>query len=155
MIRNTYGCGRIVVGLALLLALNSAAVAAPSAKMIREVVDYYYNGQAKGPILAEAKLCKSVKNYECTETINSANVKKGETINVWMRFFVPKGANYDDIFVEYKYDGIPRRLTPHAIESSIRYRLVDKSKVDKAGNWTITVKKGITKLKEFKISVAK
>ena len=155
MIRKTSLCCLFALSLGLLLLLNNAAMAAPTAKMVREVVDYYYNGQKDGPILTEAKLCKGVKNYECTETLDPKNVAKGETINVWMRFLVPKGVNYDDILVEYKHEGIPRRLTPHKIESSIRYRLVDKNSVDKAGNWTITVKKGISKLREFKIVVVK
>lgn len=155
MIWRTSCCYLLAFSLGLLLVLNTAAVAAPTAKMVKEVVDYYYNGQKEGPILTEAKLCKAVKNYECTETFNPENVTKGETINVWMRFFVPKGASYDDILVEYKHEGIPRRLTPHKIDSSIRYRLVDKNSVDKPGNWTITVKKGISKLKEFKINVVK
>ena len=148
-------CNLIALGLGLLLAFNSAAIAAPTAKMTKEVVDYYYNGQKEGPILTDAKLCKAVKKFDCTEKIKPDSVTKGQTINVWMRFFVPKGASYDDILVEYKHEGIPRRLTPHTIESSIRYRLVDKNTVDKPGNWTITVKKGITKLKEFKIKVVK
>jgi len=155
MTRKPNFCCLLVFSLGLLLALNSTADAAPTAKMIKEVVDYYYNGQKEGPILTEAKLCKGVKNFECTETLESNKVTKGETINVWMRFLVPKGVSYDDILVEYEHEGIPRRLTPHKIESSIRYRLVDKNSVDKAGNWTITVKKGITKLKEFKIVVVK
>ena len=139
----------------LLLALTSVAFAAPNAKMIKEVVDYYYSGQESGPILTEAKLCRGVKDFECTDQIKPDSVKKGETINVWMRFFVPKGTSYDDILVEYKHEGVPRRLTPHTIESSIRYRLVDKNKVDKTGNWTITVKKGTARLKDFKIKVVK
>ena len=155
MTRKPNFCCLLVFSLGLLLALNTAAVAAPTAKMVKEVVDYYYNGQKEGPILTEAKLCKAVKNYECTETLDPKKVAKGETINVWMRFLVPKGVSYDDILVEYKHEDIPRRLTPHKIESSIRYRLVDKNSVDKAGNWTITVKKGISKLREFKILVVK
>ena len=155
MIRRTYHCCLPVVVLGLLLALNTAAVAAPTAKMIEEVVNYYYDGQKEGPILTEAKLCKAVKNFECTEMTDPNNVAKGETLNVWMMFFVPKGASYDDILVEYKHEGIPRRLTPHKIEGSIRYRVVDKNSVDKPGEWTITIKKGITKLKDFKIKVVK
>jgi hypothetical protein len=155
MIRKTSYGYLLALSLGLLLVLNTAAVAAPTAKMVKEVVDYFYSGQEQGPILTEAKLCKAVKNFECTEIIKPDNVIKGETINVWMRFFVPKGASYDDILVEYKHEGIPRRLTPHKIDSSIRYRLVDKNSVDKPGNWTITVKKGISKLKEFKIKVVK
>ena len=155
MIRKTNSCYLLAFSLGLLLVLNTAAIAAPTAKMVKEVVDYYYNGQKEGPILTEAKLCKAVKKFECTETFKPDNIAKGATINVWMRFFVPKGASYDDILVEYMHEGIPRRLTPHKIDSSIRYRLVDKNSVDKPGNWTITVKKGISKLKEFKIKVVK
>jgi hypothetical protein len=155
MIRKSKYCCLLAVGLGLLLALNTAVAAAPTAKMTKEVVDYYYTGQKEGPVLTEAKLCKGVQKFECTETINPDSVTKGQTINVWMQFFVPKEASYDDILVEYKHEGVPRRLTPHKIESSIRYRLVDKNSVDKTGNWTITVKKGITQLKEFKIKVVK
>jgi hypothetical protein len=32
---------------------------------------------------------------------------------------------------------------------------VDKYKVDKLGKWTITIKKGLTNLKEFQITVIK
>jgi hypothetical protein len=144
-----------VVGLGFLLLLSTGADAAPTAKMITDVVDYYYNGQKEGPILTDAKLCKDVKNFECTETLNPDSLTKAETVNVWMQFFVPKGASYDDIVVEYKHEGVPRRMTPHKIEGSIRYRLVDKSSLDKTGDWTITVKKGITGLKEFKVKVIK
>ena len=150
--RTNYFC-LFAVCLGLLLALTSGAVAAPTAKMIKEVVDYYYTGQKEGPILTEAKLCKGVKNFECTKLINPKSVTKSEPINVWMRFFVPKGVAYDDILVEYKHEGIPLRLTPHKIDSSIRYRLVDKNSLDKPGFWTITVKKGVTKLKSIKVKV--
>ena len=112
MIRKTSYSYLFALSLGLLLVLNTAAVATPTAKMVKEVVDYYYNGQEQGPILTEAKLCKGVKNFECTEIIKPNNVNTGETINVCMRFFVPKGASYDDILVEYQHEGIPRRLTP-------------------------------------------
>jgi len=153
MIRKINFFGLLAVGLGFLLLLNTGAAAAPTAKMIKEVVDYYYTGQKEGPILTEAKLCRGIKNYECSEIVNPDSIKKGDTVNVWMQFFVPKGASYDDILVEYRYEGIPWRLTPHKIEGSIRYRLVDKFSLDKPGDWSITVKKGINKLSEFKVKV--
>jgi len=70
-----------------------------------------------------------------------------------MQFFVPKGGVYDDIIVEYKHEGIPRNLAAHKVEGSIRYRLADTYKLEKTGNWTITIKKGITGLKEFNINL--
>jgi hypothetical protein len=69
------------------------------------------------------------------------------------QFFVPKGATYDDIIVEYKYEGVPRNLASHKVEGSIRYRMVDSYKLNKIGKWTITIKKGLTVLKAFDVNV--
>ena len=143
----------IMIGLLAFCPLK--AMAAPTAKMVNEVVDYFYNGQQEGPILADAKLCKSIKDLNCQETMDANAVPIEEPIQVWMQFFVPKGATYDDIIVEYKHEGVPRNLTAHKVEGSIRYRIVDKFKLDKIGKWTITIKKGVANLKEFKINVIK
>ena len=143
----------IIVSLLIFCPLK--AMAAPTAKMVNEVVDYFYNGQQEGPILADAKLCKSIDALNCQENMDANAVPMGEPIKVWMQFFVPKGATYDDIIVEYKHEGVPRNLTAHKVEGSIRYRMVDKFKLDKLGKWTITIKKGLTNLKEFKINVIK
>jgi hypothetical protein len=70
-----------------------------------------------------------------------------------MQFFVPKGGTYDDIFVEYKHEGVPRNLSAHKVEGSIRYRLVDAYKLNKHGKWTITIKKGLTVLRTFDVNV--
>jgi len=131
----------------------SGAAAAPPAKAVKEVVDYFYNGQNEGPILIDSNLCKSVKDLECEQAIEPNAVVLGDLIQVWMQFFVPRGGVYDDIMVEYKHEGIPRNLNAHKIEGSIRYRVVDKYKIDKPGNWTVTIKKGLTSLKEFQITV--
>ena len=133
----------------------SEAMAAPTAKMVKEVVDYFYNGQTEGPILTDSNLCKSVKALDCEESIDMNAISLGESIKVWMNFFVPKGAVYDDIIVEYKHEGIPRNLTSHKVEGSIRYRVVDTYKLDKLGKWTISIKKGMTNLKEYNVTVVK
>lgn len=137
----------------LLILFTSTAVGAPPAKSIKEVVDYFYTGQEDGPILVDAKLCASIKDLECQQAINTEAVTLGTLIHVWMQFFVPKDGVYDDIMVEYKHEEIPRNLNAHEIRGSIRYRVVDKYKVDKPGKWTITIKKGITSLKQFQITV--
>ena len=129
------------------------AMAAPSAKMVKEVVDYFYDGQTEGPILTDAKLCNTVKSFICEEPADPKAFTAGEPIRTWMQFFVPKGASYDDIIVEYKHDGVPRNLASHKVEGSIRYRLVDSYKLNKVGKWTITIKKGLTVLKAFDVNV--
>jgi len=135
------------------LFLNAGAMAAPTAQMVKEVVDYYYEGQKDGPILIDAKLCKDIKEFECGEPVDPSRFAVGETINVWMRFFVPKGGQYDDILVEYRHEGIPWRLIPHKVEGSIRYRVIDKFSLAKPGNWTIYIKRGVKKLHEFNVKV--
>ena len=143
----------IIIGLLVLCPFN--AKAAPTAKMVNEVVEYFYSGQQEGPILADAKLCKSIEALNCEEAVDANAVPVGEPIKVWMQFFVPKGGAYDDIIVEYRHEGVPRNLTAHKVEGSIRYRVVDTFKLDKPGKWTITIKKGVANLKEFKINVIK
>jgi hypothetical protein len=128
-------------------------MAAPTSKMVKEVVDYSYEGQSEGPILTDAKICKSVKSLSCEEPADPKAFTSGEVIRVWMQFFVPKGGTYDDIFVEYKHEGVPRNLAAHKVEGSIRYRLADSHKLNKLGKWTITIKKGLTVLKTFDVNV--
>ena len=131
------------------------AVAAPKASVVKEVVDYFYNGQEEGPILVESKLCKTIKSLNCEEVMDSIVISMGDPIKVWAQFFVPKGAVYDDIFIEYKHEGVPRHLKARKVEGSIRFRMVDTYKPDKIGKWTITIKKGLTDLKTFDIEVIK
>ena len=128
-------------------------MAAPPAKMVKEVVDYFYEGQTEGPILTDAKLCKTVKSFICEEPADPKAFTAGEPVRTWMQFFVPKGASYDDIVVEYKHEGVPRNLASHNVEGSIRYRLVDSYKLNKVGKWTITIKKGLTVLRAFDVNV--
>ena len=132
---------------------HSTGMAAPPAKSVKEVVDYFYNGQAEGPILTDAKLCKGIKALECEAAIDPKAVTQGDVLHVWMQFFVPKGAMYDDIIVEYQHEGVPRHLKARSVESSIRYRVVDKFKLNKPGKWTVNIKKGVTNLKSFNFTV--
>ena len=133
----------------------SSATAMPEANIVKEVIDYFYNGQKEGPVLTDAKICKTIKGLNCEDTMDLNAVEAGAPVKVWMQFFVPKGAVYDDIFVEYKHEGLARYLTAHKVEGSIRYRVVDTYKPDKIGDWTITIKKGETNLKLFNVKVAK
>jgi hypothetical protein len=139
----------------LLLFGPASLTAAPTANNVKEVVDYYYNGQKEGPILTDSKLCKSIKDLECGEAFDPNAVNLGSVVNVWMQFFVPHGATFDDIIVEFKHEGVPRHLTAYKVKGSIRYRVADRYKVDKPGKWTITIKRGMTSLKEFAITVVK
>jgi hypothetical protein len=130
-------------------------MAAPEAEKVREVVDYFYNGQKEGPVLIDSKLCKTIKGLECQDQIEQNTISLGEPVKVWMQFFVPKGGMYDDIFVEYKLNGMARSLEAHKVEGSIRYRLVNTYKPDKVGDWTVTIKRGSKSLKMLSFKVIK
>ena len=131
------------------------AEASPQPKTLKEAVDYFYTGQNEGPVLVDTRVCKVIHSLDCKTVLNPNAVPMGETVNIWMQFFVPKDGVYDDIMVEYAHEGVPRLLTPHKIQGSIRYRLVDKHKLDKPGNWTISVKRGKTNLKKIDVKVVK
>ena len=98
------------VALTSCILFSSHAIAAPEAQKIREVVDYFYNGQKEGPVLIDSKLCKTIKDLECQDQLAQNSLSMGESVKVWMQFFVPKGESYDDIFVEYKQNGTTRNL---------------------------------------------
>lgn len=147
---------RVLIGMiGLLVAAGAGATveAVPPADAIKQVVDYYYHGQNEGPVLVEAKVCKTVHKLECKTEMDTESVPKGETVNVWMQFFVPEDAVYDDIMIEYTHEGVPRRLIPYSIKGSIRYRVVDQYKLNKTGSWEITIKKGTQGLKTFALEV--
>jgi hypothetical protein len=127
--------------------------AAPPAETIKAVVDYYYEGGDEGPVLVDSKLCTEIQDLECVGEVNPPTVGVGDTMIVWMHFFVPKGVTSDDIMVEYAHEGVPRWLKPHKVESSIRYRVVNRYQLKKAGKWAIVIKKGTTPLHRFDIDV--
>ena len=137
----------------LILFFTASAMAVPTPQMAKEVIDYYYNGQEQGPVLMEARLCKSFEARECIDEIDPKSVSLGETINVWMKFLVPKGASYDDILVEFKHKDIVWHVTPYKVESSVRYRVIDKYTPNKSGKWTVTIKKATQELKAFTINI--
>ena len=145
--------GLLAIVMALVLCVNFV-MAGPTAEMVKEVVDYYYSGQDEGPILTEVKLCTTVTDLECVDSVDPGSVPMGKPIKVWMRFLVPKSSTYDDIFVEYSYENTPWRMLPHKIESSIRYRLVDTYVLEKPGNWTVNIKRGSDVLKSIPLKVA-
>ena len=143
----------IAVLLSFCLIAMSTAAAAPSAETVKQTVDYFYNGQDEGPILIDAKLCQTVENLECTAEVDPNSIGTGDTVNVLMQFFVPKDAVYDDIVVEYTHNGVPRRLTSHKIEGSIRFRVLNRYTLNKPGEWAISIKKGTENLKILELDV--
>ena len=153
MIRSAVFAWCVAVFLAMSVLAIPASEAAPPPETIKAVVDYYYEGSGEGPVMVDSNLCTDVQDLECVGEVDPPSVAVGDTIMVWMQFFVPKDVTADDVMVEYAYEGVPRGLKPHKVESSIRYRVVDRYQLNKAGKWAIVIKKGTIPLKRFDIDV--
>ena len=81
----------------------------PNPEIIKQVLDYYYNGKARGPALLEFKACTKIdttkdsptKN-ECAE-VATGPVKKNTVVQAWTLWYVPEGGDYDDITLQCRH----------------------------------------------------
>ena len=122
---------------------TAAAQDRPSAEAVRKVVDYYYNGQGQGVILAEHYLCTEValegdaKN-DCRARHALPAVAQGTEMLLWMNFLVPSG-DEADILVLFSRKGRVRSTAKMAVKGAIRYRTWKKIPTAKAGDWQVTI----------------
>lgn len=133
----------------------------PSSAEAAKVLDFYYHGQGKGVILMETKFCSSIgktgaEKNECTDDLNNAPTK-GEQVNFWMTYLVPKDEKDIKIIIQFEQGGITRMVKNIVLSGSIRFRTWRKIKFSKTGNWAIKIIQEMgdnTKiLKEMKINV--
>jgi hypothetical protein len=125
----------------------------PSADEIKRVLDYYYNGKDRGPALVELKACLKVDSVgkdantknECLEAVNGP-VKKDSTIHGWTLWYLPEGANYDNVSMQFVYGDDVRSTIDLKLNSVGRTRTWRSTTVSKKGKWTIRVKDGAKEL---------
>ena len=132
--------------LVVLIGLSSQTVAAqdrPSAEEARKVVDYYYNGQGRGVILADHFLCTEValegeaKN-DCRLRHELPAVAQGAEMLLWMNFLVPSGDDAE-ILMLFSRNGRVRSTAQIAVKGAVRYRTWKKIPTAKAGEWQVTI----------------
>ena len=132
-----------LVVMIVLSAQTAAAQDRPSAEEVRKVVDYYYNGQSRGVILAEHFLCTEValegddKN-DCRAKHALPAVAQGAEMLLWMNFLVPSG-DEADILVLFSRKNRVRSTAKIAVKGAIRYRTWKKIPTAKVGDWQVTV----------------
>ena len=120
----------------------------PPADEIKHVLDYYYNGKARGPALVELKACLKVDSAskdpatknECIEPV-SGPVKKDTTVHGWTMWYLPEGANYDDVSLQFIYGTDVRSTVDVKLSSTGRTRTWRSNTASKKGKWTIKVKR--------------
>jgi len=118
------------------------AWSAPSAKDVKEFLEYYYKGSGQAPVLVELKHCADISKagenkHNCTETASKGAV--GESSFVWMWFTGPKDDKFDNIIIQYNQGGLTRWSKTISITGGLRYRVWKTFRPTKAGDWTVKV----------------
>ncbi|MHB8879137.1 MAG: hypothetical protein ACYC8T_36015, partial [Myxococcaceae bacterium] len=134
-------------------------VEVPTQAEAKKVLEYYYHGKDKGPLLLELVACTKVdsgKNSptknECIEPV-AGPVKKGTTVHAWTSWMVPLDGNYEDVIIQYLLDGQVRTTADVKISGGARSRTWRASTLSKAGKWDIKVLRGGTELASASITV--
>jgi len=140
------------------LAQDAPAPAVPTAAEIKKVLDYQDNGKDVGPVLLDLVACNKVDQakgptqFHCIEPV-SGPVKKNSVVSAWLQFFCPKDGKYEDITVQYLFDGQIRNTYDVSVASLGRTRTWKSSTLGKSGKWTIKVLRGSAELATANVTV--
>ncbi|MDY6906365.1 MAG: hypothetical protein SWH61_16965 [Thermodesulfobacteriota bacterium] len=126
-----------------LFPVNGIAQEQPTGEEANRVINYYFNGQGYGALLMESKLCREIaeegpyKN-ECINAVSDNMVKKGEDVDVWMKFLVPEG-DEANIMVSFSIDGRVRKVEKTTVSGSIRWRTWKAIPTYRTGDWSVII----------------
>jgi hypothetical protein len=141
-------------------AIAWAEPAVPTSEEVKKVIEYYNNGKDQGPVLAEIVPCLSVDQkkgsatfLECTEPV-AGKVKKGTLVNAWMNWLVPKDGKYEELAVQWLFEGVVRTTQDLKLTiSGTNIRTWLASTPSKVGKWEIKVLMGSKELGGAKFEV--
>lgn len=153
-----------LLSLALVLSAFVQAHAKPDAKQVKDVIDFFYQGQTEGVVLADVKLCEDVytkgeQKNECMAELSDNALKEGDAATVWMMFMVPHDVKPQSIMLQLNYGGMTMSVERAEIKSAVRYRTWRQIKLDRPGEWKVKIfhDKGdaVELMKELTLKVAK
>lgn len=133
----------LAVIISMLVPVAVGAQQQPTGEEASRVVNYYFNGQGYGAVLMESRLCREVaeegkyKN-ECVNPVTDNRVKKGEDVNLWMKFLVPEG-DQASILISFSIDGRVRKVSKTSISGSIRWRTWKAVPTYRTGDWSVVI----------------
>ena len=156
----------IAAGTVTLVGLLNGAVAwaaPPTREEIVKVMDYLEAGQ-EGPVLLEATPCLKVDKKagdtkkSCVEPV-SGPVARKTTVNLWMRWFVPKGQKVteDDLDVQFVHKGEVEEKKGFSLDTdqgSSNYAVYKAKGLSKAGEWELRVRYKGTAVETVKVTVS-
>ena len=134
-------------------------VKVPSADAVKSTWDYFYKGQGQGPVLVEAKLCTEVakegpNKFECTAEANPEGIKAGTQVMLWQSYLVPQGDSIEDVMVQLKQGNVVRETKDVKLKGEgWRARQWTGLRLNKPGEWTVTLLRGEQELKSIKVKV--
>ncbi|WNG54360.1 hypothetical protein F0U59_05865 [Archangium gephyra] len=135
------------------------SVKAPSADAVKTTWEYFYKGQGQGPVLVDAKLCTEVakdgpNKFECIVEANPDSIKAGTNVMLWQSYLVPQGDSIDDLMIQVKQGNVVRETKDVKVKGEgWRARQWTGVRLNKAGEWTVTVMRGEQELKSIKVKV--
>lgn len=122
----------------------SLAYAKPTPEDVQQVINFYYNGQAQGVVLADVKVCDDIytqgpQKNECMAQREHDTLIEGESTHVWMMFMVPSGMDPQKIMLQLNHRGMTMAVRQSKITTGIRYRTWEKIKPDRTGKWSVKI----------------
>lgn len=133
-----------LIAIAFLSLIPAAVLAAkPTSEEAKKVLDFYFNGQGLGVVLADSKLCRDIEREgdqknECAGELDSA-ITKGESVYVWMNFMVPNGEEKQNVIVQFENNNVTRMVKNIEVRGGLRFRTWRKVIFEKLGNWEIKI----------------
>lgn len=125
----------------LFLAVPAVAFAQPkpSPEAARDFLAFYYDGQGRGVVLADTKICAEIVEYECADAVAPAQLKTDTPYHLWMTYVVPQGEEVDDLIVQFNQGGLTRFTREAAVKGSVRYRTWRTFSLNNAGDWEVKI----------------
>ncbi len=111
----------------------------PGPEAAKSVIDFYFNGQGKGVVLADIKVCKDIVDTECTETVDHSLLKIGEQYKIWMAYLVPEGEDLNSLSIQFSKDGEVQYARELSVKGSLRYRTWRTFNPGTTGIWEVKV----------------
>ncbi len=130
--------------LLVLAPLPALAEPAPTPVEVQKVLDFYYGPQTASPILVQSLICRDVvaegeKKNQCSETIAPDALRVGEAGYLWLNFMVPRGAERQQILIQFEHRGTTRMTRQIEVSSAIRYRAWKRFELDRPGQWSVKI----------------
>ena len=111
----------------------------PSSDEAKAFIDFYYNGQGAGVVLADMKICREVVENECSGEVAIDSRKKNEKYVLWMMYVVPKDDKIEGLIIQFNQGGLTRFTREASVSGSVRYRTWRSFKLNQTGVWEIKV----------------